>query len=517
MDRRTFLQAVTSIAGTATLTGGALASTGVGSAHIPFEPLGSVDVPGAKEAVVHHDDEVAYVATGDGFAAVDISEPAEPSILAERRGIENESGELLRGIWDLWPWEDRLVVAGPAQGRGGNGSGFALFDIEQPSEPELVTAYETGFAIHNCYFDEGVAYLTGSSLRENPLVMVDVADDDPEEVGRWSIVDEDESYGDISVALRPLHDVYVQDGIAYLSYWDAGAWIVDVSDPAAPSVLSRVGAYDLSELLEVSGIDAQLNAFTPPGNAHYAQVNDDATILAVGEEAWAAETGDGLTGGAGGVRLYDISDKRNPSHLSTIEAPESYSQQRSGWFTTAHNLDITGDRLYTSWYYGGVKIHDISDPENPGEIAWWRQPEEASFWTAQSAGDNFVASSLAAARIVGNSPTSTREALYVFPDMVGEQHDPPSLTDPPEAIVGSDQGGGNQTGNGTRTGDGNGTADTGSESDDVVENNSTADSDGSADDGGPGFGPGAALAGLGGASYLLARRHRSGESEEFSE
>jgi PGF-CTERM protein len=511
MDRRTFLQAVTGIAGTATLTGGALASTGVGSAHLSFEPLGSVEVPGAKEAAVHHDDEVAYVATGDGFAAVDISEPAEPSILAERRGIENESGELLRGIWDLWPWEDRLVVAGPAQGRGGNGSGFVLFDIETPGEPEKVAAYETAFGIHNCYFDEGVVYLTGSSLRTNPLVMIDVTDDSPEEVGRWSIVDEDPAYGDISVALRPLHDIYVQEEIAYLSYWDAGAWIVDVSDPASPSVLSHVGEYDLSELLEVTGLDAQLNAFTPPGNAHYAQVNDDATILAVGREAWAAETDDGLTGGAGGVDLYDISDKTDPSHLSTIDAPESYSQQRSGWFTTAHNLDITGDRLYTSWYYGGVKIHDISDPANPGEIAWWRNPTEASFWTAQSAGEEFVASSLAVSQMVGNPPTDTREALYVFPDMVGEQHEPPSLTDPPEEIVGAEQGDGNQTDDGNQTGE------TGAESGETEQNNTTEDSEENADDGGPGFGPGAALAGLGGASYLLARRHRSDESEEFSE
>ncbi|MFC6720827.1 PGF-CTERM sorting domain-containing protein [Halobacteriaceae archaeon SHR40] len=510
MDRRTFLQAVTSLAGTAALTGGALAGTSTASAHIPFEPLGSVAVPGAKEATVHHDDEVAYVATGDGFAAVDISDPREPEILAERRGIENESGAQIPQIWDLWPWENRLVVAGPAQGRGGDGSGFALFDIEEPSEPEQVAAYETAFGIHNCYFDDGMVYLTGSSLRTNPLVMIDVTDDSPEEVGRWSIVDEDESYGDIPVPLRPLHDIYVQDDIAYLSYWEAGAWIVDVSEPASPSVRSRVGEYDLSELMDVSGVDAQLNAFTPPGNAHYAQVNDDATVLAVGKEAWATETTDGLTGGAGGVDLYDIEDESDPTHLSTINAPESYSQQRSGWFTTAHNLDITGDRLYTSWYFGGVKIHDISDPENPGEIAWWRNPAEASFWTAQSAGEEFVASSLAASGIARDAPNDTREALYVFPDMVGEQHDPPSLTDPPRDLAESGEATGNESED---------TVSDGGESvsENTSEQNTTADSAESADDGGPGFGAGVALAGLGGASYLLARRRGSDGSEEFSE
>jgi hypothetical protein len=190
---------------------------------------------------------VAYVAATDGFVSVDITNPAEPRILAERRGIETEARNPLRQMWYLQAWEDRLVVAGPAQ--RGQGTGFALFDISDPSAPEQVAVYETDHSIHNCHFDDGVVYLTGSGLRTNPLVIIDVSDDEPAEVSRWSLIDADEFYSNVNPALWPLHDLYVQDGYAYLSYWEAGAWVVDVSDPANPTALSHVGEYEQEEYM----------------------------------------------------------------------------------------------------------------------------------------------------------------------------------------------------------------------------------------------------------------------------
>ena len=478
MQRRRFLAAATGLTGASLLTGDTVA-TGGRVTHAEFEPSGSVDVPGAKEAVVHHDGDVAYVATGDGFAAVDIADPGDPTVISERRRIETDADELLGGIWDLRPSGDRLVVAGPANEPAAV-SGFALFDISDPTQPEQVAFYPTEYAIHNCYFEDDTVYLTGSAAADRALVMVDVTADTPEEIGRWSLADADSANEAIPGLMQPLHDVSVQDGVAYLPYWDAGTWIVDVSEPADPSVLSRVGDFDLAQLREFAERSPVIETATTPGNAHYAQVNDDGTILAVGKEAWTVEGTDGPIGGAGGVDIYDVSEKTDPSHLAHIEPPPSYSQRRSGWFTTAHNLDIAGDRLYTSWYFGGVKIHDISDPGNPTVAAWWRKPREASFWTARSAGDVFVASRLDASFIANSVPNTTREALYVFPDIAGRQHEPPSLEQPPGTA--NDPAG-----------------------------NAANSTDAAADDGGAGFGAGAALAGAGTLSYLLARGRGSDE------
>ena len=507
MNRRRFLQTATGAVGAAALPRTASART----AHGPFEPEGTVDIPGAREAVVHHDNEVVYVATMDGFAAVDISTPDEPTVLAERRGVEVPGGGQLQQVQDLWPWEDRLIIAGPANGPG-RSAGVALYDITRPEQPQRVGFFQTEFAIHNSYFTDGLAYLTDNRQGTTGLVIVDMTDDDPEAVGRWSLADADSANGQIPSALQSLHDVSVHDDTAYLSYWDAGVWIVDVSDPTAPAALSRTGQYDLSE---VRGFDARspnVEAFTTPGNAHFAQVNDDGTVLAVGREAWALDTsGDGLTGGPGGVELYDVSDKTAPRQLARIDPPASYSQQRDGWFTTAHNLDLTNDRLYTSWYYGGVKIHDISDPANPLELAWWRNPEEAVFWTARTAGDVFVASSINAANVVQNAPNTTREALYVFHDEAGRQADPPSLEAPSTGESGA--GGDADTDTGADTdaddGDGDGGADDGTTDGEDIDGSAADDGDN-----GPGFTGGAALAGIGGLAYLLGRRASSSDDEQ---
>jgi hypothetical protein len=72
-------------------------------------------------------------------------------------------------------------------------------------------------------------------------------------------------------------------------------------------------------------------------------------------------------------------------------------------------------------------IHDVSDPTSPERIAWWRNPDEAAFWTAQLAqvGEFFIASTHS---IAGTE----RTALYTFPDRAGEQQDPPGAVVGPE-------------------------------------------------------------------------------------
>lgn len=497
MNRRRFLGSVGGTIGLSLLGPGAVSGSSL-SQDEGYEPLGTVDVPGARDAAVHHDGEVAYVAAGDGFAAVDISDPAEPAVLAERRDIDTGTDEEFGVVWDVWPSGDRLVVVGPAQPARGVPHGFALFDISNPAEPEQVAWYDTDHYIHNSFFVDETVYLTGSSLRTNPLVIVDVSGDDPEEVSRWSIVDYESDWGEVNLANRVLHDVYVQDDVAYLPYWDAGTWLVDISEPTEPAVLSRVGDFTIDDLQELSVSEANLQSRIPPGNAHYAQVDEAADVLLVGKEAWEhpdpEADGDALVGGPGGVDLWDITDPGSPEQLSHIDAPESFDNTRMGWFTTAHNCDIVGDRVYCSWYFGGVTVHDISDPGDPERLAWWRDPREASFWTAQVAtpGETFIASSANLGNDF-NVPNETSAALYVFPDEPGTQTDPPDLTEPPAATP-------------TPTPTQSPTPEEATPTPTPAENSTSSPQDDAvdADDDGPGFGVAGAVGGLG-VLYALAR------------
>lgn len=470
-----------------------------------YEPLGSVEIDSAFEAAVHHDGEIAYVAADDGLVSVDISEPGNPSILAQRRDIDT-GGEDMDLAWDLWPDGDRLVLAGPANPVPNTAQGFALFDISDPEAPEQVAWHSTDFYIHNGFFADGTVYLTASGTRRYPIVMVDVSDDEPEEVGRWSFVDAKPEWLDVSLGSRVLHDVYVQDDIAYLPYWDAGTVIADVSDPADPTFLSRVGDFEREELADLSRRESRREYFTPAGNDHYTVVNEDATRLLVGKEAWAipdSEAEGGTTGGPGAITIWDIEDHESPERLGRISPPESDDNTRSGYFTTAHNCDIAGDRVYASWYFGGVTVHDISDPAEPDQLAWWRNPREASFWTAQSAvpGETFVAASadLSETSFGGKEATP---ALYVFPDEEGTQEDAPGLIQ-----NGSETPTPTPTATPTETPTPSPTQTATETPEPTATRTQTAtDTPESSDGDGAGFGVLSALTGLGGAMYALRRR-----------
>lgn len=383
-----------------------------------YEPLGRVSLPGARDCRVAPGGETAYVAVGDGFASV-----AVPSMepLAAVRSIEaDRDGGPLSGIADVSVDGDRLLVPGPANPRPDRTAGFAMFDVTDPAAPEQVAFHGTSFPIHNAELEAGRAYFTAG----RSLVVVDVTDDEPVEVGRWSPADVDPRWDDVPLALWNLHDVRVRGDLAVLSHWDAGTWLVDVADPSAVTVVGRAGGRTADELASVGEDDVRTAAVQLPGNHHSAALTADGSLLAVGAEAFDATAGDD-EGGPGGIDLYDVTDPAAPVHLATIDAPRAADETHAGTWTTAHDFAFDGDRLLSAWYQGGVRVHDVSTPGSPAELAWWRRPREAAFWTARpAAGDTFVAS---ATRLPDDDLVA---GLYRFPNRAGVQADPPSLTDP---------------------------------------------------------------------------------------
>lgn len=482
MRRRTLLRA-----GAGILAGTAAGRVAAQDDDNGYEPLGSVEIPGAKDAAIV-DGEVAYVAATDGFVTVDLGDPAEPEVLAEERGIPADGP--ITGIWDLWPDGDRLVVAGPESGTVPTPT-VMLYDVSDPADPVGLDLYEPEVGIHNTFFEDGIIYLTQNGDTGNPIAIVDTADDELTELTRWSLLQHpDEDWSSVNQRLYPIHDIYVQDDLAYLSYWDAGLWVLDVSDPGSPKYVNHFGDYTREELEAMDTSRTFWEPFAPPGNAHYAQVDESGTLLGVGKEAWQTEDGDGeLVGGPGGIDLWDVEEPTEPEHLSHIPAPESYDNTQEGQFTTAHNFDIVDGRLYSSWYFGGVKLHDVTDPESPEELAWWREPDEAVFWTAQSGvpGEFFVGSSAESDRGFELAPTG---ALYTFPDEPGQQASPPSLTEPPEATADDSTDGTDDSGATDDDGDGPDSDDADSDSDDPV----------------PGFGVGVGALGVGLGAWRYAKR-----------
>lgn len=452
-----------------------------------FEPLGRVAVPGAAEAVVGDDGETAYLAATTGFVTIDVSDPADPTVLAEERDLEVD-GDPVTEILDVAVDGDRLAVVAP-----GNETlesvfqGALVYDVSDPGAPERVgEPAETGFHIHNCFLDGDALYLVENTPESNALVVYDLDDSPPTAVGRWSLLEHDPDWEDVYWFARYLHDVYVHDDVAYLPFWDAGTYLLDVSDPEDPTYVSHVGDADPEETLARDAREAQ---FGLPGNDHYAAVDETGDLLAVGREAWATEDD---SGGPGGIDLYDASDPGQPDWLASIDPPRADDETyRGGQWTTAHNFELRDDRLYSAWYRGGVAVHDVSDPASPVERARWRDFETAAFWTARVAerGSTVVASSTP---LVPNA--STEGALYTFPADPDDTVTRDSTSD-----VGASDGAASTGGAGPDTRDG--------EPADGNATGSTAAGDGHSVDSLPGFTGFAGVAGgLAGLEWLRSRR-----------
>ncbi|NHN43393.1 hypothetical protein G9C85_17385 [Halorubellus sp. JP-L1] len=499
-----------------------------------LEPTGALDLQGVAEVVVDDDGETAYCSLVDGFGVVDASDPANPTVLYEERGLTHDGEGPMESIMDVKVSGDRLLVSGP-NGYGGSLSGFFLYDVSDPANPERVAFHGTSFGPHNSYIDGEFVYLTGSGESGSPTVIYDVRDDDPEEVARWKAADADDAWAEAGRNYRQTHDVYVQDDVLYVAYWDAGTWLVDVSDPTDPSAIARLGGHDPEYLAGLGQIDPEFREL--PGNSHYVQPNADASALFVGKEAWDAEETD-RDGGPGGIECWDLSGSE-PALRTVLRPPEPGPDEDEDAQWTSHNFGIDGDRLYTSWYGGGVRVYDVGDLANPRLLGGWRDPETTAFWAAKPVESGFVAASYADPR---NSREEQRAGegarFYVFPEPDGEDAEPartmerrafPDLeddggegagtttTDPttaPDTSTASDTStdpgtvttGG--TGGATTDGDGGATADGGGET-----TTSTGDGTTVADDSGsiPGFGALTAIAGGGFGLWRLLGNDTDGD------
>ncbi len=236
------------------------------------------------------------------------------------------------------------------------------------------------------------------------------------------MLDYDPKWSEVDPWVRMLHDVWVHDGRAYLAQWDAGTWIVDVSNPRNPRTF-RTSAADHGRIREIPSSEEQDEVIGLPGNAHFVMTNEDASLLAGDKEAWDTDGPKhgsrryrplGHLGPRHARKLTTIGRRKRPTRVTTSGAllapvrplrrrrrigprlPRVREVSSSGQWTASHNFDFVGDRLYTLWYDGVVKLFDVSEPAEPKESFWWPgDPNEAAFCTARCVFDEvFIGGSM---------------------------------------------------------------------------------------------------------------------------
>jgi hypothetical protein len=317
------------------------------------------------------------------YSLFDLRNPTQVSTFAD-----GDSNPELAGSWtekvivrrvSTSAFTGDLAVVSFQDCRLGGFRGIGLYDVSDPADPVELSLMPIGiFGVHELWlqvrgdkayvytaaiFEEVFQFFEGIEDGSPDFRIIDVSDPrNPAQVGEWGAwkelgIDPFPALG--SFNFNFVHSVIgnEQGTRAYLSYWDLGTVILDVTDVTRPRYLGRTAFAAHEE-----------------GNAHSAWLAKGENVLIQTDEDFDPGffTPPGTEISWGYARLYDISNPAAPAALSTFKLPTTtqFPPAAAGDFTV-HDPKVVGNTLYLSYYAEGVVVVDITRPAQPAMIGQW--------------------------------------------------------------------------------------------------------------------------------------------------
>lgn len=185
---------------------------------------------------------------------------------------------------------------------------------------------------HNIFIERNTMYAfatSGSSIGDHAMRVFDISDPtQPEFIAEYN------EFGDLSAG--HVHDGYVRNGIAFLNCGGDGMAIVDFNDRLAPKTL-----FDLQE-------------YPDQGYNHSGWLSDDGNYYYMADENHTAD-----------LKVLDVSEPCSTTVEGTFDA------EVSNMLSITHNQIVACNYLYTSFYYDGLQVFDISDPTDPQKVLYY--------------------------------------------------------------------------------------------------------------------------------------------------
>ena len=301
------------------------------------------------EVWLHPNGKVAYLGThggGDRFYTIDISDPAKPVVV-------DSAMMNTRLVNDLMTDEAGKVLVATREGAADRKNGIVLYTLEDPLHPKLASEFTEGVTagVHSAFIYTQPKHGTHVYLTNDGTGAVNIVDiNDPAKpklVGSWKTPRADQG--------RYLHDVDVQDGLLYGSWWNDGLVVLDVGNgikggtPSDPRFVAQF-KYDLNEMYR------EVEIVSGPGHTrgtHTAWRHKNYVFIA--DEVYRADDVKGAKDEAanrmyGNLQVIDVSDWNNPKSVAY------YKPENGG----VHNVWVAGDTLYMGVYDGGFRAFDIS-------------------------------------------------------------------------------------------------------------------------------------------------------------
>ena len=268
---------------------------------------------------VVNDKEIGIVTSTNGFHFFDLSDDAsafEPTAFIG--GTATGSNISHRDAKTYLHYLYAVADEGP--------SALQVVDMSGlPDSVELV--YESNEFVttaHNIFIDEDNArlYIAGGNGFNLRILSLE----DPENPTLLA------SFPNAELDLPYIHDLFVQDNIAYLHAGWEGFGIIDFNDPDAPVTLGTLESYQNQ------------------GYNHSGWISEDGNYYYMLDETHGAD-----------IKIIDISDPEDIFVVSRTNAGSTPNQ-------IAHNAIVQGNLLYTSYYYDGLQVFDVSKPEYPRRV-----------------------------------------------------------------------------------------------------------------------------------------------------
>ena len=217
------------------------------------------------------------------------------------------------------------------EGASNRKNGMILIDVTNPRDVKIISEYTKNLTggVHNVFIDKNHVYALSNGER---YYIINIDDPyNPKEVGMFEVGKEGQS----------IHDVWIEDGIAYSSNWRDGVYLVDVGNGivgGSPSNPVAFGNYSYA-----TGAHHATFPFKSKSTGKFYTVLGD-EIFPNGVNP------NGTNETAGFLHFVDFTDLNNPVEVARYELPTHGS----------HNYWIEDDILYVAMYTGGVRVVDIS-------------------------------------------------------------------------------------------------------------------------------------------------------------
>jgi len=307
-------------------------------------------------------DDFAYLSveaeTGGGLLVVNIADPKlpYPSLYFPVSDIEGRGLAVADGVAYL---SARNIYA---------------IDVEKPTAPKLLGSIKlNGFALR-IQVHGNSAFLAMADLPG--MHVLDVAE--PRTTEPLISLPTDRNPGDM--VLRGNHAFMVTHGSSFLCF--------DITDPLAPVTVSKIDLVDetAANQMVVDGDFAYIT-LEYPGSLEIVDITDPETPATVGSVALSDNNG-GLTvvgdyayvGAAGGLCIFDISDRHDPTFVTNLASAGSVSFATYGHYLLTMPYDSGSEQ---NWF----RLFDITDPVAPvfaGQVA---MPKVGSCQHVTVAGD----------------------------------------------------------------------------------------------------------------------------------